>query len=369
MIDMHTIGAGGGSIAWLDIAQGLHVGPQSAGAFPGPACYMRGGRQPTVTDADLILGYLSPDGFLGGDMKISPAKAKEALQRISRPLKMPLVEAADGIFQIVNSNMANGIRVVTVEKGFDPRDFKLIVFGGAGPVHVPALAGELGIRHMVVPRDASVFSAFGLVVSDMRHHFVKNIDKGMEALDSDEIRWSFDELRHKGEALLGSWGVKKKDICFELLCDMKFPGQYRELTVPVPANISSARKVSSIFKELHDKLYGFVEDQVPKIINIRVNAIGKIQKPRLIKRKPAGPDSRKALKTSRDVFFHEKGGYTATPVYDGQKINPGSRLRGPAVIELPTTTIVVRPGQSVYMDAYYNFNIDCPAKSHAANSR
>jgi len=357
MIDMHTIGAGGGSVAWLDIAQGLHVGPQSAGAFPGPACYMRGGKQPTVTDADLVLGYLSPEYFLGGDMQISLPLAEKALGRISRPLKMSSVETADGIFQIVNNNMANGIRVVTVEKGFDPRDFKLIVFGGAGAVHVPAFARDLGIRHIIVPKDASVFSALGLVLSDMRYHFVKNVNQGVEEISSGEINRVFDDLRRQGQKLLGSWGAEKKDIHFELLCDMKFPGQYRELTVNLPAEVSSAQKIGEIFKQVHDQLYGFVEDQAPRIINARVNAVGRIQRSKIIKSKPAGPGSRQAVKAKRDVFFHEKGGHVTTLVYDGQKINPGNRLKGPAVIELPTTTIVVRPDQSVYMDAYFNFNI------------
>jgi N-methylhydantoinase A len=357
MIDMHTIGAGGGSLAWLDIAQGLHVGPQSAGAFPGPACYLRGGTEPTVTDADLTLGYLSPDYFLGGEMEISTQKAEAALKKISKLLDLSLVEVANGIFQIVNNNMANGIRVVTVEKGFDPRDFKLIVFGGAGPVHVPAFAKELGIKHIIIPKDASVFSAMGLVVSDMRYHFVKNINKGIEEISSSRINQAFEDLKNEGRVLLHSWGAAKNSIYFEMLCDMKFPGQYRELTINIPSGQSPVKKIESIFKDTHMQLYGFVEELPPKIINVRVNAVGRVKRPPIASGRRGRQDCGSAIKTKRKVFFHESGDYISAPIYDGQRIMPANKLKGPAVIELPTTTIVVRPDQTVLMDEFFNFNI------------
>jgi len=359
MIDIHTIGAGGGSLAWLDIAGGLHVGPQSAGAVPGPACYMRGGEDATVTDADLVLGYLSADYFLGGDMKISVEKAEGAIRKIADPLGMSLIEAANGIFRIVNNNMLNGMRVVTVEKGYDPRDYALIVFGGAGAVHLPAFASELGIKHIIIPRDASVFSAMGLIVSDMRHNSVRNLNKSIEEVSLDELKTEYHSLLEDDMALLTSWGANRDDIFFEMLCDLRFPGQYRELTVSIPSVLHSLEEVESSFKDNHERLYGFIEETPPMIVNLRVNAVGKMVQPQLLKAKPGGPRCDGAIKTHRSAFFHEDGTENVTPVYDGQKVCPGNEMEGPAIIELPTTTIVVRPGQSAYIDELCNFNIVC----------
>ena len=359
IIDIHTIGAGGGSVAWLDSAGGLHVGPQSAGAVPGPACYMRGGQEATVTDANLVMGYLNPDYFLGGEMKLSLEKAEEVIGKISNQLGLSLMETANGIFRIINNNMLGGMRVVTVEKGFDPRDYTLVVFGGAAAIHLPAIAPELGIKHIVIPRDASVFSAVGLVVSNVRYDFVRNVNRSIEEITLDELLYEYQSLMKKGRMLLSASGVNPKDIYFEIQSDLKFPGQYRELTVDLPSDLNSLQKVEDTFKDSHERLYGFVEGTPPELVNIRVTAIGKMSKPTIAKAKLGGENCDSAIKARRNVYLHEEGKDISIPIYDGRGISPGNKLQGPAIIEVPKTTIVVRPGQSLFMDELSNFNIEC----------
>lgn len=359
IIDIHTIGAGGGSIAWLDTAGGLHVGPQSAGAVPGPACYMRGGEEATVTDANLIMGYLNPDYFLGGEMELSFEKAEEVVGKISSRLDLSLMETANGIFRIINNNMLGGMRVVTVEKGYDPRDYTLVVFGGAAAIHLPAIAGELGIKQIIIPRDASVFSAMGLVVSNVRYDLVKNINRSIEEIEFNELLKEYDLLTQNGKTLLRGSGVSDQDCSYEIQGDLKFPGQYRELTVELPLELNSLQQVENAFKESHERLYGFVERTPPELVNIRVAAIGKMIKARMPKAESGGEGCDGAVKARRNAFFYERNESISVPVYDGEKISPGNRLQGPAIIELPKTTIVVRPGQSMFMDELFNFNIRC----------
>lgn len=358
-IDVHTIGAGGGSVAWVDVAGGLHVGPDSAGAVPGPACYLQGGEEATVTDADLLVGYLNPDYFLGGEMKLSLEKAEDVIGKIANKIGLSLLETADGIFRIVNNNMLGGIRLVTVEKGFDPRDFTLVVFGGAGAVHVPALASELEIKHIVIPRDAATFSALGLVVSDIRFDFVRNINRNSGDISIDELSSGFADLQKLGLDCLETALTNPSDRYCRFQADMKFPGEYSEFLVEIPNRIGSMEDVRKIFIDYHRNLYDYVEEAMPDIINIRVSAFGKTMKPKVAKAKLGGEKCDGGIKAERNAYFHEVKRSVPTPIYDGQRIVPGNRLIGPAIIELPATTIVVRPGQSCFLDELCNFNIMC----------
>lgn len=357
-INIQTIGAGGGSIAWVDIGGGLHVGPHSAGAIPGPACYMKGGEDATVTDADLVLGYIDPDYFLGGEIKLSLEKAEEAIGKLADKIGLSVIETAAGIFSIVNENMLGGMRLVTLERGRDPRDYSLFVFGGAAPLHVPYFASELEIKHIIIPRDASVFSALGLVVSEIRFDFVKNINRNSRDISFEELMGEYADLQKQGTDCLEKSLVVPKDRYFVLRADMKFPGEFTEFLVDIPSKIKSVKDVQQAFIDYHQKLYEYAEEISPDILNIRLSAFGKTHKPRIAKTKLSGENSKGAIKSKRKAYFHKLGKSILTDVYDGHKIVPGNRLSGPAIIELPTTTIVVRPDQTCFMDEFCNFNIE-----------
>ena len=223
-IDIHTIGSGGGSIAWLDRGGGVHVGPESMGADPGPACYGRGGTEATVTDADVLLGYIDPDYYLGGEIKLDRAAADKAMSRLAKRLGITATEAAEGIFRIINTNMLNGIRVVSVEKGHDPRDFAILSFGGAGGIHASALIEQLGIDRVIIPRTASAFSAFGLLCTDLRRDFVTTIYQPVMGLKDGEIRRLFRDMEREGRKGFGL-ARGSPDLRFEYSADMRYAGQ------------------------------------------------------------------------------------------------------------------------------------------------
>jgi N-methylhydantoinase A len=357
-IDMNTIGAGGGSIAWADVAGGIHVGPHSSGAVPGPACYMRGGQEATTTDADVILGYINPDYFLGGEMKLSLNKAEEVIGKLASKVRLSPLETAAGIFRIANSNMLEAMRLSTVGQGYDPRDYTLVVFGGAGAVHVPAFASELEIKRIIVPRDASAFSAVGLVVSDTRFDFVKNISR-IQGISLDELKDEYAVLQKQGAELLKKSLIEPENMYFRYQADMRFPGEHGQFTVDIPPKITSIEEINKIFIDYHQKMYEYAEEITPKIVNIRMSAIGMMPKPKIAMTELGSENCEGAIKATREAFFHEVGKNISTPIYDGLKMEPGNKLVGPAVIELPTTTIVVRPKQSLFVDKLFSFNINC----------
>ena len=357
MIDVHTIGAGGGSKAWADNAGGLHVGPMSAGSVPGPACYMRGGTEPTVTDADMALGYLAPDYFLGGEMPISREKAEEALKTLADRVGLSVMELAGGIFRIINNNMLGAMRLVSVQRGYDPRDFSVVAFGGAGAVHAAVIARELGARDLIVPMDASVLSALGLTSTDVRYDFVMNVNLGVKDISLDELNGKYADLIDQGTRLLSDSNVELGNMYFVKQADMKYPGQYRETLVPLPSTVNSIDDLDRAFADLHLKLYNYNEDESSQIVNLRLSAFGRVNKPRLATAGLEVGGCEGAIKSKRYAFFDELNESVQTPVYDGKRIRPGNKLRGPAIVELPTTTIVVRPDQSMTMDELFNFNI------------
>jgi len=359
MLDIHTIGAGGGSLAWLDAGGGLRVGPHSAGAHPGPACYGQGGMEPTVTDANVVLGFLNPAYLLGGGMSIEPSLAAAAIRRaIGQPLGLLLPEAAEGIYRIINATMAGAIRVISVEKGYDPREFALIAFGGAGPVHAAELAEEMAIPWVLVPRHPGITSAAGLVLAELLHDYVQTLVAELSGLDLRRWNKLYGALEARGNLNLGRDRVPASDRLFQRLADLKYVGQGYHLTVPVPGGLlgePERRMVLERFHARHEQLYGFAAPEEPvELVNVRVRAVGRL--PRL---QPAamtaGPqDPRAAQVGERTAFFRRAGGMIRARVHDRTWLRPGHVIEGPAIVEQLDSTTVIPPEMSATVDGYEN---------------
>jgi N-methylhydantoinase A len=361
------VGAGGGSIAWIDDGGALRVGPQSAGANPGPVCYGRGGTEPTVTDADLVLGYISPDYFLGGRMKLDIDAARAAIEeKIAGPLGLEVIEAASGIFRIVNNSMSNAIRHVTVARGQDPRDFAMCVFGGAGAIHAGAQAPDLGIKTILVPKAASVLSALGNQMANFKITKVRSFIRRTDEISLQELNEGFSEMLELAETDLGRQDKIAETTSLRYM-DIRYQGQTHEVTVPVR---SRTRRMTELnlatalneFHQLHEQLYSFKRpDQPSEVLNLRLDLIGKRETSSL-KSEAFGPeDPSEALRGERDVFFLDLDGFVSTPVYDGEKLGPGHLVSGPAIVEEPDTTIVVFPGQEAMADHYSTYVIELQA--------
>ena len=350
-VDVHSIGAGGGSIAWVDKGGALQVGPLSAGADPGPACYAQGGEQPTVTDANLVLGYINPNYFLGGRRKIDPALSRAAIeQKVARPLGISVEEAAQGIFRVVNSNMVSAIRAVSIERGIDPRGYAMVVGGGAGAIHATQLAADLGIRKIIIPRYAGVFCSYGMVVSDVKHDHVKTMASNSDRLNLEQINAVYDELEAQARAELQEEGFALSQIEIRRYADAKYPSQVHELSVPVP----SARKLTSkdmtnvleAFHALHERMFTYCVRESPvDFFHWGVSGIGHTpevatEEMAVLRRPTAAP-----LKARRQVFFER--GFSATQCYDGEKLVHGMTIEGPAVVEEENTTVVLFAGQKL----------------------
>jgi N-methylhydantoinase A len=365
MVQMHSIGAGGGSIARVE-AGALRVGPESAKADPGPICYGRGGTEPTVTDANLVLGYINPQALCGGDFKLSPAGVPEAIaERIGRPLGLDVVEAAHGIFRIINANMANAIRRVSSDAGIDPRDFALVVYGGNGPVHAGKQAEELGIRRLLVPKTSPAFSALGLLIADYTVDLqsacvvpsgqadLARINALLEAME----RQAVDELRIAG--LQGSDIVHERFLC---LC---YPGQTFDMPVPAVTSGDGGGRMSARdfgatlerFHAMHESLHTYASrDQEPILRAVRIHAVGRTRKPPAWSEPRASAPVRAALRGQRQAWFD--GAFVDTPVYDGDALYAGHRLEGPAIVEERFTTIVLYPGHRCELDEHGNYRIE-----------
>jgi N-methylhydantoinase A len=362
MIGIYTVGAGGGSIGHLDAGGILKVGPQSAGANPGPACYDRGGTQPTVTDANLVLGFLNPDYFLGGTMRLNAERANKAIEAsVARPLGVSTVDAAQAIYEIVNSNMVDAIHVVTVEQGYDPRDFALVAAGGAAPLHTGVLATALGIPRVIIPHASSVFCALGGLEADMKYDYVRTYLVKMGTLKSEQLFNSFDELRREGVARLEKDGIPEGMRFFEYWLEMRYVGQHWDIPVPVHMRNGTKPELGEIIQEFHtrhEKVHGYkLEEREVEIANIRLTAIGKSPKLTLKTKRIEGPDASSALKERRRAYFGEAG-FLEVPVYDGSKLRSGNELSGPAIVEKPSTTIVVYPRQRATIDERENMIVN-----------
>jgi N-methylhydantoinase A len=355
MIQVETLGAGGGSIGWIDPHGILQVGPQSAGSEPGPACYGQGGTEPTISDANLILGYLNPDGLLGGKLPLDLDKARKALKKVADPLGMPVERAAYGMYTIVNNNMVNGIRRVSVERGYDPRDFVLVGAGGATAAHITALAREMGIDTIILPKLASGLCAFGQIISDVKYNYMATAPVRLDNVAAcKRIDKLYKELAAKGVKHLLTDGFKKAQIDVKRSLDMRYVGQVHECTVDIGTfeiNARSIGKVKEAFHKRHEELYTYSErHNAVEVVNIESTLYGRIDKPKAPKLAKGGPAA-KAVKGHRKAIFVASGKATKTPIYDGGKLGAGASLAGPAIIEEVTTTIVIEPGWTAKLDA------------------
>ena len=360
MIEINTIGAGAGSIAWLDALNGLHVGPQSAGSEPGPAAYGRGGDEPTVTDASLVLGRLHPDRFLGGEMRMDLDAARRALvKRIGTPLGLSAEAAAAGIIRIANANMERAMRVSSAEKGFDPRDLTLVAFGGAGPMHAAALAQEVGIPTVLVPERPGVFSAVGLVMADIRHDFVQTrIARGAD-ITAARLGPLYAGLDAEARQALARDGVPEADRQLRRSADFRYFGQAYEVNVPVPEGAVDGRSVDTIvqrFHDLHKQLYAHNHPDKPvEFVSGRVAGIGLTSAPPL--QGQAGQAGPATPKEHRPVYFDEAADFVDTAVYDRSGLAAGASFEGPAIVEQLDTTTVIHPGQRAEVDEFGNLLI------------
>jgi len=363
---VESIGAGGGSIAWIDPDTGLlKVGPQGAGASPGPVCYDVGGAEPTVSDADLVLGYLNENYFLGGRMKLNKATTIEVIrEKIAKLLKMTEVEAASGIYRIANSHMSDLIRKATVEKGHDPRNFVLFAFGGAAPVHASRYAAELGIRQVVVPLTASVHGATGLISSDVVYEYGKS-DHMVVPIEATRVNENFSGLLDRALSDLRAAGFEDSDVLINRSVDMRYRYQVHELNVPFPAGTTAitAKEMEglyTLFDDLYEKAFGQgsgYREAGKEILTLRLTATGPLKKPDIKAERVRRSDGAQALKGQRGVYFEEERKFVSTRVYDFTQLHPGVEFDGPAIIESPVTTIVVNPKDRAAMDEYFNIRI------------
>lgn len=362
MLDIHTIGAGGGSIGWIDSAGLLRMGPHSAGAQPGPACYGRGGEKPTCTDADLMLGYLSADFFLGGKIKLQTARARAAIEtHIAHPLQMTVEQAAAGMFEVINSHMADGIRQVSVRRGHDPRDFPLVVAGGAGPIHAAVIAHELEIPMLVVPRASSIFCAAGMLLSDLKHDFVRTYTTPLAALNRERFQELCMAMETEARTTLTYERVSHEKQHLHFSADLRYVGQYHEVNVELLGTDLECLDLVSLaarFHARHDQLYGYAVPTTPmELVTLRLTAIGDTDKPRLPTMPKQPPSSEHALKGKRRVYLPHLRDFADAPVYDGDALANGNFVTGPALIEQATTTVFVPNEYDMQCDSLGSFTL------------
>ncbi len=342
IIDIHTIGAGGGSIAWVDNGSLLHVGPDSAGANPGPACYNQGGAKPTITDANVLLGLINPDNFLGGRLKLSYKKAWEVIKNdVALPLNIEVLSAAMGIYKLVNTEMVAGIKEVTLEKGFDPRKMTLVVGGGAGPLHAAYLADQLGIANLIIPRESSVMCAAGMLCSGYRRDYYQHFFRDINGIEPKELQEIYDGLWQEA---LQQAGVRKGIFIEKTQIYMRYHGQHHELIIEIDKNENlSENSLRSLFHKEHLKMYGYDLEELQtgiEIVGLAIVVKGENWAyPLTQKEEPLG--HRLVLKGSRLAYFAEVGDFIEVPVYDGDNMLSGYKLMGPALIEQRHSTIVV----------------------------
>lgn len=361
-IDMIEIGAGGGSIAWVDSLGLLRVGPESSGADPGPACYGKGGKEPTVTDAALILGYLNPDYFLGGEMKLDKDKAILAIERrIATPLGLGLIEASWGIHRIVIENMASAARIHILEKGYDPRKFTLLAFGGAGPIHAWQVAKFVGFRQIIAPFGAGVMSALGFLVTPVATDLVQTYLSRLDEVDWDRVNFLLESMERKGIGQIIEAGVSPSDVVVTRSCDMRYVHQGREVNVPIPNGELSRENSEMIiqsFYSVYKDFYSRYLKNVPiETVNWRVAIHGPKPKIQIEKYKKIN-EKKSALKNRRAVYFEEYKDFIECPIYDRYRMEPGTNLTGPAIIEEKESTLVVGPGGRLTIDDYMNAIVD-----------
>ena len=345
MIDIRTLGAGGGSIARIDAGGGLRVGPQSAGAAPGPACYGKGGELPTCTDVDLLLGYLDPGYFLGGRMPLLREPAERAVrEHLAEPLGISVEEAAVAAFEVINAGMAAGIRDMIVDHGLDPEAMPMVVGGGAGPVHAAAVAVELGMREVIVPRQSGVFCAVGMLFADLKHDLVRSYRASGEQLDPERWRGLFTAMADEGRRTLVSEGARPEDVEVRYSADLRYLRQIHELNMPIDESLANCPEMDTLharFDAHHERLFGYgLPEEVLEVVNLRVRCLARGPRPELPRLRVARtamppPDGARRAYSPGEMSFRDFA------VYRGEILDGGCRFQGPAIVELPQTTLVV----------------------------
>ena len=376
MLNVVTIGAGGGSIGWIDEGGLLRMGPQSAGADPGPASYGRGGKLPACSDADLVLGYLDADFFAGGRIKLDIPAARAAIEeKIAKPLQLTVEEAAAGMYEVINVSMAAAVREIAVNNGYDPRDFPLVTAGGAGPNHACPIALELGIPVILIPRESSIFCAAGMLRSDLKHDYVKTYPTRLDRMDAAAFRARFEEMRAEGMGVLKSEGIAEDRVTLHLALDLRYVRQYHEVGVEITweeAMKADPAVFAGKFHPQHDALYGYslADKGTPvEMINMRLTAVGRTDKPNLLPEAMDGADPGKAFKRNRRVYIPGEKKFREIPVYDGMKLAYGNRFSGPAIIEQVNTTSFVSPEFKVIVDKFGTYTLYVPEREEEVFGR
>ena len=362
MLMINTIGAGGGTIAWIDGGGALQVGPHSAGAEPGPVAYDKGGTQPTVTDANLILGMLHPEYLLGGKVKTNKQKAYEAIADMGAQLGIDPMGTAEGIIRIINAKMEEGIREVSTERGYDLRNFVLVAFGGAGPVHAARLAADLGMSKVVVPPMPGVSSALGLIMADPRRDFVRSRLRGLADIDASELSAVFVDLREQALSEFVADGFEGDSIEFAFSLDLRYQGQGYELNVAAGTSAeldsSAIAELRERFDRAHEQLFGHSAKGEPvEAVNYRVRSTVRVPKFSMKRYDQASGPADAAKVDEREVYFDRQSGMTPTPVFDRALLSPGHEVVGPAIVEQLDSTTVIYPGQRAVVDDYRNLVI------------
>ena len=366
-VDVHTIGAGGGSIAWLDAGGALRVGPQSAGANPGPACYARGGTEPTLTDAFVHLGYINPDYFLGGRTALQPALADWAIQeKIAAPLGLDVTGTAARIVEIMNSRLAGAMGLLSVERGIDPRPYTLLVGGGAGPLQACTLASRLGIARVIVPRWPGVLCASGLMRADVTHNLVRAFNTTAEAADLARLSALFAEMERALTRTLEGEGIAPEDMTLRRFIDARYSGQVYEIETPVPSvetlTPAHLQAIVAAFEDAHDTLYHYRMEGYPsEFVTCRVEAIGRVEAVTPEEMPAAGLDPSAAAKGSRLAYLPDVGRFEPVETFDGERLEPGNSIEGTAIVETEGSTLVVWNDQRLTVNRYGDFEIDIGA--------
>lgn len=359
VVDIVEIGNGGGSIAWIDGAGSLKVGPQSAGALPGPVAYGQGGTEPTTTDANLITGRLSPENF---DYEVDLDKVKAAIkEKVADHFEMTVEEAALGIIRIANSNMLNALKLISVRKGHNPREFSLVAFGGGGSMHAPALAKELGVKKVIVPVASSVFSAWGMLMTDLRHDYIQTYIRRINELNPIELNKEWNSIEVQALKQYQEEGVSEEKVLFTRFADIRYLGQEHTVKVPVPNgewSDETLKEVVKRFGDLHEQHYTFKLEGTPaEIVNLHLTAFGKVLKPKMKKINSINSNIQEAYKETRPVYFEEEG-WVETKVYSRSLFGKGMEVSGPAIVEEQSASTVIYPGQSLTVDEYGNLIIE-----------
>jgi N-methylhydantoinase A len=368
MMDIFEVGTGGGSIARLAEGNALRVGPQSAGSMPGPACYGRGGAEPTVTDANLLLGRLDAEHFLGGEMKLDTEAARRAVLRIAEPLKLDPMQAAEGILRIAATAMSYAVKGVTTERGLDAGKFTMVVYGGAGPLHASAIAREIGIRRVLIPFSPGHFSAYGMLFSDLRRDYVRSCFQKLAGAPFDVFENLYGEMEAAGRQAVEQSAVRPEKVTVLRYADMRYIGQEHAVTVELDRELFASQDRAAIkeqFDTVHQLRYGTcAPKELAELVSLRVTVIGEVPKPPRIHLAPgAAEPAADALRGRKPVYFRESGGFVATPVYRRAALMADNRIAGPALIEEHASTTLLAPNDTLTVDAMGNLDLGIGGKA------